>query len=314
MSGRTRLVAWAEPKQAGLIRDALRRGRFELAAVGAHDAGAAAELSEALSAPQAGALRDAILHEDADLLWLASPRPIGADEQRLLRESGVTVISSTPLCGSIGEITRGSRRVPVVPLMRRSPGLLAARDVLDQLGRPRSMTVVSGCAAGEGTLFGRLFDAMDLVEALCGPAERLHAAPSGPVPETLAALEGHLSISLRLAEDRCAAVTVSDDAGRWVRRATLVGEGGCLHVDDGGFEWISPDGRTVDSHHEPGPLAPGELVAIQARRLLEGADEIEAESDDARLLALCEAARLSARTGETEVPARVFEILKNQPG
>jgi hypothetical protein len=265
--------------------------------------------------PETESIRD-LVRQDADLVWLADPGAIGSDERRLLREAGVPVISSVPMPGSVAEIADDPREAEVgrfVPLMRRSPGYRAAREVFDQFGRPQCASIVAGSAGGEGTLFARLFDAMDLAESLCGPIKELGAAlwrPVAGVPETLAGLAGHLTANVRFADNRCAAVAVSDHAGRWLRQVTVLSEGGRLSIDDAGFEWVSPEGQVSDSHREKGRLGHGDLVAIHARRLLEGADAADPRPDGARLLAVCEAARLSARTGADEAPRKVLEMMK----
>jgi hypothetical protein len=295
-----RLAVWADPQQETLIADVVRRGRFELVAV---------------EPPETGSIR-ALIRQDADLLWLAAPGAIGPDERKLLRDAPVPVISSVPLPGSVAEIADDSREAEVarfVPLMRRSPGYRAAREVFDQFGRRQSAGIVAGSGGGEGTLFARLFDAMDLAETLCGPVKELGAAlwrPVAGVPETLAGLAGHLTANVRFADNRCAAVAVSDLAGRWFRQVTVLGEGGRLSIDDSGFEWVSPNGELIDSHREKGRLGAGDLVAIHARRLLDAADAADPPPDGARLLAVCEAARLSARTGAGEAPRKVLEMLK----
>ncbi|MHC4275431.1 MAG: hypothetical protein ACYSUR_17430 [Planctomycetota bacterium] len=295
-----RLAVWADPDQETLIEDVVRRGRFDLVTV---------------EAPETGSIR-ALIRRDADVLWLAAPAALGADERRLLRDATVPVISSIPLPGSAAECAGDPREAAVarfVPLMRHSPGYRAACEVFEPFGRRQSASIVAGSAGGQGTLFARLFDAMDLVEALCGPAEELDAAlwrPRGGVPETLAGLSGHLTVNVRFRDNRCAAATVSDHAGRWSRQVTVLGEGGRLQIDDEGFEWISPDGRTIDAHRKRGRLGPGDLVALEARRFMESADAAEPPPDGGRLLALCEAARLSARTGAGEVPRKVLEMLK----
>ncbi|MHC4306600.1 MAG: hypothetical protein ACYS15_19790 [Planctomycetota bacterium] len=297
---RGRIIAWADADQETLIEDAVRRGKFDLVAV---------------VSPETENVRD-LVRQDADLVWLAAPGAIAADERRLLREAAVPVISSVPMPGSVAEITDDpseAESARFVPLMRRSPGYRAAREVFDQFGRRQSASIVAGSTAGEGTLFARLFDAMDLAENLCGPVKELGAAlwrPLGGVPETLTGLAGHLTANVRFADNRCAAVAVSDLAGRWFRQVTVLGEGGRLSIDDGGFEWVSPDGELIDSHREKGRLGAGDLVAIHARRLLEGADAADLPPDSARLLAVCEAARLSARTGADEAPRKVLEMMK----
>lgn len=42
---------------------------------------------------------------------------------------------------------------------------------------------------------------------------------------------------------------------------------------------------------------------------LEGLDTTDAPPDNARLLALCESARLSCRTGQGETPGKVMEMM-----
>ncbi|MHC5007602.1 MAG: hypothetical protein ACYTGF_09630 [Planctomycetota bacterium] len=295
-----RLAVWADPEQETLVEGVVRRGGFDLVTV---------------LSPETESVRD-LVRQDADLLWLAAPVAIGADERRLLREAAVPAISSVPMPGSVAEIADDPREAPAarfVPLMRHSPGYRAAREVFEQFGHRQCASIVAGSAGGEGTLFARLFDAMDLAQALCGPIKELGAAlwrPRAGVPETLAGLAGHLTVNVRFADNRCVAAAVSDLAGRWFRQVTVWGEGGRLSIDDESFEWVSPEGRVIDSHREEGRLEPGDLVAIHARRLLEGADAADLPPDGARLLAVCEAARLSARTGADEAPRKVLEMMK----
>jgi hypothetical protein len=311
-----RLIAWAEPGQSPLLREAVEDGTLALTAVGSPDPTDGTLLSEDLSAERADTLRDAILRDDADILWIASPQPIDKDERRLLREATPAAVSSEPLPASAAEVFGDpdeARTAHFVPLMRQSPGYEAAADVFETFGDRHAANIMLGCGPGQGTLFARLFDAMDLAEAIGGTVEHVHAAlwrPLGGVPETLRSLTGTLTINLRFRDNRCASLCVSDTAGGWLRRVVVVGTGGCLRIDDGGFEWIGPDGRTVDAHREKRDPSPGELVARQVRRLLEGRAQITPSPDPARLLALCEAARLSARTGGIETPDKVIEMLK----
>ena len=90
------------------------------------------------------------------------------------------------------------------------------------------------CGLGQGTLFSRLFDAMDLLQSICGPIESINASLSGPlerVPEDLHALHGHMTINLRFKPNRCACIALSNHAGNWFRGlleshgVEVVGEG-----------------------------------------------------------------------------------------
>ena len=53
------------------------------------------------------------------------------------------------------------------------------------------------------------------------------------------------------------------------------------------------------------------LVGEQIVRLLEGIDHDDVPPNFARLLALCEAARLSCRTGQAESPSRMLAMLSH---
>ena len=316
MSSRIRLIVWAEPGQAALVREAIEDGPLHLAAVGSPATAAGTRLSEALAADRATTLREAILRDDVDLLWLASPQRIDTDERRLLRAARANAITTEPLPASAADVLADPDEAATarfVLLMRQSPGYRAAADVFETFGERCAANIVLGCGPGQGTLFARLFDAMDLAEALCGRIEQVHAAlwrPLGGVPETLDGLTGTLTANLRFRFNHCAAVTVSDCAGAWLRRIVLLGTKGCLHIDDGGFQWIAPDGRQVDTHREKRALSPGQLVADQVRRMLTAQPGTDPPPDTARLLALCEAARLSARTGGPETPDKVIEMLR----
>ncbi len=311
-----RLVAWAEPGQTPLLRQAVADGTLALAAVGSPDTADGLRLSEDLATERTTTLRDAILRDDGDMLWIASPQPIEKDERRLLREAPTAAVTTEPLPASAADVLSDpdeARTAHFVPLMRQSPGYEAAADVFETFAERHAANIFLGCGPGQGTLFARLFDAMDLAEAIGGTVEQVHAAlwrPLGGVPETLRSLTGTLTINLRFRDNRCASLCISDCAGAWLRRVVVVGAGGCLRIDDGGFEWIAPDGRIVDAHRQQRMPSPGELVARQVRRLLEGRPGIDPPPDTSRLLALCEAARLSAKTGGPEIPDKVIEMLK----
>jgi hypothetical protein len=253
-----------------------------------------------------------------DLLWLAAAQTVEADERRLVREVDLRTITCEPMPGSAAEVLADRREAATarfVPLMRQSPGFRAACEVFEPFGQRRSLSIFLGSASGQGTLFARLFDALDLVEVLAGAADALDAAlwrPVPGIPETLGGLHGHMTLNVRFSDSRCACAALSDSAGRWFRQVILLGEGGCLRIDDASFEWISPEGETIDSHREPAALSPGALVALQARRILAGADPDDPCPDTARLLAMCEAARLSARTGEGENFHRMMEMLRRK--
>ncbi len=311
-----RLVVWAQPGQEALVEDAVRRGGFELVAMGPPEAKPAADLGDGTAVRTLRNLREAIRLDGVDLLWLAAPQRLKADQRRLIRESGVQTISSEPIPGNVGDLLADPREADTarfVPRMRQSPGYRAASELLDQIGPPRCVDIFLGSGPGYGTLFARLFDAMDLIETLCGGAQVLDASLGGRfsgVPETLGALRGHLTVNVRFPDQRCVCATVSDQAGCWYRSVTILGEGGCLRIKDHAFELISPDGIILDAHRERGEITPGVLIATEVGRRLKNLETADPPADATRLLALCEAARLSCRTGAGESPDKVLAMLK----
>ncbi len=315
MSDTARLIVWAHADQQILIKDMLRKSKAELVAVGSPKSADAADLAKILKTDRLNNLREAILNENADLLWLAAPASLEVDERRLIREVGKIAISSEPRPGSISELADDpdeATTVRFVPLMRRSSGYIAAQDVFDQLGPRQCVNVSMRSGVGQGTLFARLFDAIDIIDSLCGDAELIDASLAGPLgatPETLAGLHGHMTLNMRLSNNCCACVAISDCAGSWFRGVTIMAEGGCLRLDDAGFEWTSQEGEILDSHREKKALNPGQLIATHCKHLLDKQTSSEPPPDNAKLLAVCEAARLSCRTGQGEAPRRMLEML-----
>jgi predicted dehydrogenase len=313
-----RLIIWANADQQAIIRDVLRSCDLELLAIGSSTPQAAADLSKAFNVNRLNDLRQAVLHDEVDLLWLASPESVDAGICRLINENGLRTISCEPQFSSIAELgdeSASHAAMDVAPLMRQSPGYRAAAQVMADFGKPQCVNMFLRGGPGHGTLYARLYDAMDLIVALCGPIESVNASLAGPlsdVPETPAGLRGHMTINLRVKSNCCACVALSDCADSWFRGVTMLGQGGGLHISDGGFEWTGPDGRMLDrttNKKRRKSLTPGELIALQIKRLLDGADAGKSSLNLVELMALCEAARLSCLTAQDEAPVKIIEML-----
>lgn len=312
-----RLIVWADADQETLLSEVAAVSEIEIAAVGSPAPGVAASLAKTFDAPTIDDLRQALLREDVAGMWVASAEPVDPAAIRLMQQGALPVFSAEPLPGTMADLSAAddAAAAHVVPLMRRSPGFRAAIEVMPQFGFVQAVNVNLRSGRGQGTLSARLFDAMDLIESLCGEAEMMDAAlvsPIAGVPETLALLRGHMTMNLRFSGSRCACVAVSDHAGSWFRGVTVLGEQGCLRISDDGFEWIGLDGAIVDSHKPlPGEARcdPGTLAASHIVRIMEQRDTSEPRVDHARLLAICEAARLSCRTGQGEAPRKLLQML-----
>ena len=315
MAERHRIFVWASANQSDLIRSAIEAADIELAAIGSSEHNDSIRLAEQFDAPRAEDLRQGLNSHEADALWLAEPVEPDLEIIRHARQMHLPILSCLPLPSSLNDLTANpdlAAAVRFCPLMRLSPGVQAAAQVLPDFGHRQCVNIFLRCAAHESALFAREFDAVDMIDSLCGTAEMIDAAlapPSPGVPEALADLHGHLTANMRFPENRCACIAASDQAGAWFRGVTVLGEGGCLRIDDAGFEWIAPDGRIVDSVREKSIQSPGELIGRQIRRMFDEMDSTDAPPETAKLLALCEAIRLSCRTGHGEAPRRMIEML-----
>lgn len=315
-----RIVAWADADQELLLRDFAERDSLQLLAVGCNSSDGAARLSTALEVQRVDDVRRAALLDGSDALWLAGAAELDAATLRMIRERGHTVFTSQPYPASLGDLPAQAEEATCVRFtapMRRSEGYRFASEVIGEFGPARCVNVTMRSGIGQGGLFARLFDAVDVIESLCGEPEVIDAALVSPMPggsnivEDLAGLHGHMTINMRFSENRCACVAASDLAGTWFRGVTVLGDDGCLRISDDGFEWIAQDGQVLESHDAAQPSSPGSLIAEYMLRALDRLDVTDAPPDAARLLAICEAARLSCRTGEGESPRKMLKMLSH---
>ncbi len=317
MAETPRMIAWLERGQEPLLRDVLQNDDFILVAIGAHSPALGTELSDTFSVPRVDDLRQAILRDDVNVLFIAAPERIDADERRLLRERDILTVSAEPRPVDITDLMADATEAETahfVPLMRRSSGYRGAIDALTEFGPPEAAHVALTGGVGQGTLFARVFDAMDLLHTSFSQIEGIDAALSGPistVPESLEILHGNLTANIRFTDRRSASLCISDCAGPWRRQITFLSERGHITITDAGYHWHDADGELIEHAGADELHTPGQLIGMQITRLLEGRDAPPATSppDTAMLLGWCEAARLSCRTGQPESPVRLLQIM-----
>ncbi|MBI1375285.1 MAG: hypothetical protein GC159_21410 [Phycisphaera sp.] len=221
-----------------------------------------------------------------------------------------------------------SGRVMVTPLLRTSPGWRAAvdADAIAMIGRVRTVAVSVLGPTDLGGVYARLFDAMDIVHHLFGTADTIDATLSGPLtepPADLRGMTGHLTAHLRFGSGASAVVQVADRAVTFDRFVTVLGDRGQLHVSDTAFDLVArePQRESADDA-APAPADapprslhvsldvstdPADLITHQWRLLRDRPAAIE-HGDVRRIIASCQAASLSTRTGELESPATLLRL------
>lgn len=200
-----------------------------------------------------------------------------------------------------------------VPALRTSQPMRDAQEMLGQFADAAAASVESICGPAEGTLGGRLFDALDVVQSLIGEAETVTASytPAPGLPgapgETLLGLSGTIGVTLRFSGGRTATVFASDRGASWRRSVTVLGPKGRFTASDAGFEWRDATGAVVDTSMKP--EAPtwtaAEMIARAVARLADPHAPVEAPGDLVGVLSMCQAALLAARTGQSESPATI---------
>ena len=286
---RAHLVAWICPSQETLLRDVAKEAKLKLVAVGSSNKDDAKSLAESLKVERCDDIR-VLASEYEDALFLIGES--GAYEHslcELLRNGNKPTITTTPLSGEIDLLMNEAGKTPAakfVPLMRRSIGFGQILDETDQFGMPAAAHCTVLCAPHEGTLWSRLFDAMDFVDHYLGTPDLVHAFHSGcDIPDEPNKLRGHMTVQLRFGNQRCATLLLSDQAS-WKREVLVIGENHTLTVDDGDAS----------------------LASLIAAGFSE--DQPTQSADAPRILALCEAARLSCLTGNSEQPSRVLGMFQ----
>lgn len=338
MPASARTIVWLETAQAAMVRRIADRAHLDIVAAGGPDRGGPGSCAQELGVEPVGDLRAVLASSQADLIWIAAPGefgidPDGADTAALLSAASrsVTVATLEPIPASALMLASGRwqraehgrtpiETIRVLPLMRHGRAMREGVEVLEQLGRPRTCAIQAWCRPEQGSLGARLFSALDQIVALMGEPESVDAAYAWPgtspslhaLPsETLADLQGDLTCNLRFADGRAACIAASNQAGRWSHRLTVIAQQGRLEIDDASFLWYAPDGAQSDAWHEDeaeGSL--GERVIARAlAQLVDSAMPKPAPCDVAGILAVAQAALLSARTGQTESPATIRQIV-----
>jgi len=339
-----RVAVWLAPEQVPLVQQVARVAELTLVAAGSPARGQSGAVAGTLESKPFDDLRAMLATAPADLVWIASPDSFGAgssqDDAMALQAAharGVKIATLEPIparaldlvSGGWTSTDDGARPVDVIrlcPLTRLSAPFREAADVIESFGHIRTVSVEAWCRPSEGSLGARMYGALELILALMGEPETIDAAFVSPTHgrgvhalpgESFRDLHGDLTANMRFADGRSAGVVASDQGGRWNRTATFLGPGGRFRVFDDGFEWIGPDGAKVDESRpvdrtrgkEPQLSHAVAAIADSLQRMLDVSVPDPGPADHATILAMGQAALLSARTGQAESPATIKHMV-----
>ena len=280
------LVAWIAPHHVALAKEVAKLANLKLVAIGSSDHSILPDMAAKLKAEACDDIRAMITEYDEAILWISEPSAYEVSICELLRHRTQPTVTSTPLFGNMDDLVPEAGKTPAakyIPLFRRSASYGEATDDIEQYGQPISAHCTMTCSEVEGTLWSRLFDAMDCMNGLFGTPETVQAfLHSTKIPDEPCDLLGHMTVNLQFQQQRCATLLLSDQSS-WKREVQMIGNEHSITFGDG-------------------DATPAQLIA-------DGIQSTETTMADApRVLALCEAARLSCLTGASELPSRVLEM------
>ncbi|MEQ9096725.1 MAG: hypothetical protein RIE32_10725 [Phycisphaerales bacterium] len=322
------LAIWATPEQAPLLRALATELGASIVAAAAPVRAHGTTLADDLGATFAGDLLD-LLNTDARAVLLATacegygealPQAVARAAAEGRRIATLSPLPMPPSDAAEAWHAPMQGRVPTEavrfgPLLRHSPAVQEAQETLVAFGEVRSALFAGfrdPTMAGQGATGALLVDALDLLVGMLGEAERVEASLNGPTKPSaslsLGSLTGDLTAHARFDNGSSAAIMLSDRAGGWQRRATLLGEAGRLELGDDGHRWIDPAGKIIDSteRRARSQTTDHDRAAIDAlvaflSPLLDG--RATPPLDTQHLGPMAAAVLLSARTGQAESPS-----------
>jgi hypothetical protein len=310
------VVIWTDAARAPLVERVVgRMTDLHVLGVGAARKSDATALAQTLGATAGDDLRQMLIDMPARFVLIAAATGAGADDIMLALGQSSDVLTIEPpsshldsaLAWEKGQAPPG--RLVHVPMWRLSPSYLAAADPQQAIGKIASMSLTTAGSEAAGSLFARIYDAMDMVVGLLGLPDTIDAALVGPLaeaPDDLRTLAGHLTAHLRYPE---AGVTLhaSDRARQWTRRLDILGKDGQLRMDGRQYRLTTDDTAEGDEVLDEATVDPAELIARQWRWLIDHRHGPETV-DRREILAACRTMLLSCRTAQSESPQTLLKM------
>lgn len=310
MEGLRTAAVWARSGQSSLARAVAHLAGLTIRRAGGPDK----PIHSELGAERLADLRQAIVEGPEDVVLLLAPARVDARSLRHIR--GRQIVATEPLPASAltlqqeGWLELGAE-FRLAGGMRFWRGFHEAAVPMSEIGRPPMVVVKSCSSESESTLGARLFDAADAVVSLMGEPASAFAAWSpaeagdmptpgaGGIPESLATLMGSMSVTLSFVDGRAASIVASDRAS-WDRSVEVISSKGGVKLTDRSMVWFDRAGAVRDRWEEPSPAGAWPAADALARGVQAVGDPSAPPSSLALVLAVCQAALLSLRTGQAE--------------
>lgn len=226
------------------------------------------------------------------------------------------------------------------PRFRLSGPFIDVASELESFGRTGAVHMQHVGSAVQASAGARLIDTLDTIAYLLGEPEdiyaayapaadaaprhataKLSAAAHGPSLQTVRALRGTLSATLRYSDGRGASLLVSDCAGLWSRTLTLLGDGstdtgGRLTVTSTGIDWVDRAGAPLERRRPARRRGDIDRIGEATLAFADALSPIGRQQtrmhppiNHPMVLSMAGAAILSATTGEPESPSTIRRMI-----
>lgn len=316
-------VLWCRREQVPFARDVARRAGLDVKAIGVTETGERVAIANELGIDVFDDFRHAVQTVEHDVLCLMTMDEVTIEDLRHDGESGTMLLTTEPILDAVTDTPvqhQIAEQAWFLPLTRRTKPIAIFNDIRETFGAVHSAALTMRHAPEVASLYARLADSIDLLERLCGPVELVDASistASGGGLDSLRDLRGHLTLNAKFQSNCCACIHVSDQARPWFRGVTILGEGGSIRLTDHGFAWHDVAGDLIDTGSGMRRLdddqhTAAEVVSQEIQMLLDPHRRPREPRDPRRTTAVCEAARLSLRTGQVEDPGKVEMMLNGR--
>jgi hypothetical protein len=259
-----------------------------------------------------------LVDQPASHLLLATGEGVGPKGLAEARRGDTVVLAIEPAASIASDLDSsdkkpgGGFKVVPMPWMRMCPAWLSAAEPQEALGTLKSLQVTAIAPPSIGSLYARLYDAMNLVVHLMGVPATIDAALTGPLAEPaedLRRVTGHMTAHLRFGNGGSAILQVSDRAATWHRSLIALGTEAQLMLSDHSYHLIGNDGQDLDrlEPESDAPVDPVDLITLQWKRLVDRPTTI-ATIEPRVLISCCQTALLSCRTGGLESPETLIHM------
>lgn len=312
------LIIWMDADRAPLAKQIIEhlKDRVTVLALGGQRQAAVTDLAREYDLPFDDDLRKLMIEHPPAGLLLLSMQDVGLKDLEAAAQSQMMVHSIVPVTSTIAQVSPVTVGCSLLPRFDQSAGWSQAANPLESVGKLDQVHFANLGPQSGASLFARLVDSWELILSMTHLPTVVDAvlSCSGPIPENLEKITGHLSVQGRLSGGGCIQLVLSDCAAMSRRQILLLGHDGQAIITDTHYELYQANGSLIDQWDSQADspdfaqrVSEGWYNAL-TNPYAQTVDEASQTKRRKAALGCAHACLISARTGESETPNRVLEL------